>query len=77
MCPLLFRNDSRLWAGVCRCSAAPTRYRLELKIAAVHESAIGTYTTDNGAEIFTWPDGGATPFKGEKATNWEGAFRVA
>jgi arylsulfatase len=34
------------------------------------------YTTDNGAEAFTWPDGGSTPFKGEKATNWEGAFRV-
>ncbi len=34
------------------------------------------YTTDNGAEAVTWPDGGATPFKGEKATNWEGGFRV-
>ena len=34
------------------------------------------YTTDNGAEVFTWPDGGTTPFKGEKATNWEGGFRV-
>src|SRR5262249_40388629 len=34
------------------------------------------YTTDNGAEVMTWPDGGATPFKGEKATNFEGGFRV-
>jgi arylsulfatase A-like enzyme len=34
------------------------------------------YTTDNGAEVMSWPDGGTTPFKGEKATNWEGAFRV-
>ena len=34
------------------------------------------YTTDNGAEVMTWPDGGSTPFKGEKATNWEGGFRV-
>jgi len=42
----------------------------------VADSTIVVYTTDNGAEIFTWPDGGATPFKGEKATNWEGAFRV-
>jgi len=42
----------------------------------VADNTIVVYTTDNGAEIITWPDGGATPFKGEKATNWEGAFRV-
>jgi arylsulfatase A-like enzyme len=42
----------------------------------VADNTIVVYTTDNGAEVFTWPDGGATPFKGEKATNWEGAFRV-
>jgi arylsulfatase A-like enzyme len=40
------------------------------------DNTIVVYTTDNGAEVFTWPDGGSTPFKGEKATNWEGAFRV-
>lgn len=34
------------------------------------------FTTDNGAETVTWPDGGSTPFRGEKATNWEGGFRV-
>jgi arylsulfatase len=32
------------------------------------------YTTDNGAEVMAWPDGGTTPFRGEKATNWEGGF---
>lgn len=42
----------------------------------VAENTIVVYTTDNGAEVFTWPDGGTTPFKGEKATNWEGGFRV-
>ncbi len=42
----------------------------------VADNTIVVYTSDNGAEVFTWPDGGATPFKGEKATNWEGAFRV-
>jgi arylsulfatase A-like enzyme len=42
----------------------------------VAENTVVVYTTDNGAEVFTWPDGGTTPFKGEKATNWEGAFRV-
>jgi arylsulfatase A-like enzyme len=40
------------------------------------DNTIVVYTTDNGAEGVTWPDGGATPFKGEKATNWEGGFRV-
>ena len=39
-------------------------------------NTIVVYTTDNGAEAITWPDGGSTPFRGEKATNWEGAFRV-
>jgi arylsulfatase A-like enzyme len=42
----------------------------------VADNTIVVYTTDNGAECFTWPDGGTTPFKGEKATNWEGGFRV-
>ncbi|NEW97133.1 arylsulfatase [Rhodopseudomonas sp. BR0G17] len=42
----------------------------------VADNTIVVYTTDNGAEVFTWPDGGATPFKGEKATNWEGGSRV-
>jgi arylsulfatase len=42
----------------------------------VADDTIVVYTTDNGAECFTWPDGGTTPFRGEKATNWEGAYRV-
>jgi len=45
----------------------------ELGIA---NNTIVIYTSDNGAEVMTWPDGGSTPFKGEKATNWEGGFRV-
>lgn len=42
----------------------------------VTENTVVVYTTDNGAEVFTSPDGGATPFRGEKATNFEGGFRV-
>ncbi|HKE02254.1 MAG TPA: sulfatase-like hydrolase/transferase, partial [Planctomycetota bacterium] len=42
----------------------------------IANNTIVVYTTDNGAEVFTWPDGGTTPYKGEKATNWEGGFRV-
>ena len=34
------------------------------------------FTSDNGAEIFSWPDGGNTPFRGEKGTTFEGGFRV-
>jgi arylsulfatase A-like enzyme len=34
------------------------------------------YSTDNGPHMNTWPDGGMTPFRSEKDTNWEGAFRV-
>jgi arylsulfatase A-like enzyme len=42
----------------------------------VANDTIVVFTSDNGAEIVSWPDGGATPFKGEKATNWEGGYRV-
>jgi arylsulfatase len=34
------------------------------------------YSTDNGPHMNTWPDSGMTPFRSEKNTNWEGAFRV-
>ena len=42
----------------------------------IANNTIVIFTTDNGAETFSWPDGGATPFRGEKNTNWEGGFRV-
>jgi arylsulfatase len=42
----------------------------------VADNTIVVFTTDNGAEEVTWPDGGTTPFRGEKATNWEGGFRA-
>lgn len=45
----------------------------ELKIA---DNTIVIYTTDNGAMVSWWPDAGATPFRGEKATTWEGGVRV-
>jgi arylsulfatase len=40
------------------------------------ENTIVVFTTDNGAEVFTWPDGGMTPFKATKGTVYEGGFRV-
>jgi arylsulfatase len=45
----------------------------ELGIA---EDTIVVYSTDNGPHMNTWPDGAMTPFRSEKNTNWEGAFRV-
>jgi arylsulfatase A-like enzyme len=45
----------------------------DLKIA---DNTIVVFSTDNGAETFSWPDGGTTPFHGEKGTTWEGGFRV-
>lgn len=40
------------------------------------ENTIVIFTTDNGAEVFTWPDGGMTPFNATKGTVYEGGFRV-
>jgi arylsulfatase len=48
----------------------------KLKALGLDENTIVMYSTDNGAETFTWPDGGTTMFKGEKNTQWEGGFRV-
>ena len=45
----------------------------ELGIA---ENTIVRYSTDNGPHYNTWPDAGTTPFRGEKNSNWEGAYRV-
>jgi arylsulfatase A-like enzyme len=48
----------------------------KLKELGIEENTIVMYSTDNGAEAFTWPDGGTTMFRGEKNTQWEGGFRV-
>ncbi len=48
----------------------------ELDDLHIADNTIVVYTSDNGAEVMTWPDGGSTPFRGEKATNWEGGYRV-
>ena len=48
----------------------------KLKELGLDQNTIVMYSTDNGAETFTWPDGGTTMFRGEKNTNWEGGYRV-
>jgi len=47
-----------------------------LEELGIDENTIVFYSTDNGPHYNQWPDGGITPFRGEKNTNWEGAFRV-
>jgi arylsulfatase len=42
----------------------------------IANNTIVVFTSDNGAEMFSWPDGGMVPFKGEKGTTFEGGFRV-
>jgi arylsulfatase A-like enzyme len=42
----------------------------------ITDNTIVMYSTDNGAELMAWPDGGMTPFRGEKNTQWEGGYRV-
>jgi arylsulfatase len=48
----------------------------KLKADGLDDNTIVVFTTDNGAENFTWPDGGQTPFAGGKGTVLEGGFRV-
>ncbi|WP_406649893.1 arylsulfatase [Aliisedimentitalea scapharcae] len=47
-----------------------------LDTLGVTDNTIVVFTSDNGPETMTWPDGGTTPFHGEKGTTWEGGFRV-
>ena len=42
----------------------------------IADDTIVLFSSDNGAEVMSWPDGGNTPFKGEKGTTWEGGMRV-
>jgi arylsulfatase A-like enzyme len=48
----------------------------KLKELGIEENTIVIYSTDNGSESFSWPDGGTTMFRGEKNTQWEGGYRV-
>jgi len=48
----------------------------QLDDLGIAENTIVVYSTDNGAEPWTWPDGGQTRFRGAKSNNWEGGHRV-
>jgi arylsulfatase len=48
----------------------------KLEKLGIADNTIVMYSTDNGAELLLWPDGGYTQFRSEKNSNWEGAYRV-
>jgi arylsulfatase A-like enzyme len=48
----------------------------KLEELGIVDSTIVMYSTDNGPHMNSWPDAGMTPFRNEKNSNWEGAFRV-
>ena len=62
--------------GMVEHDKAVGRVLAKLEELGIVDNTIVMYSTDNGAEKFTWPDGGTTPFAGEKGTTWEGGFRV-
>ena len=61
------------WSSTTIWSATLLKKIDDLKLA---DNTIVIYGTDNGAEVVSWPDGGTTPFHGEKGTTWEGGLRV-
>jgi arylsulfatase A-like enzyme len=52
------------------------RLLAKLDELAIADNTIVMYSTDTGAELAGWPDGGATPFRGSRASSWEGGWRV-
>jgi arylsulfatase len=48
----------------------------QLDELGIADNTIVVFTTDNGAEKFSFPDGGSSPFRGEKGLGWEGGFRI-
>jgi arylsulfatase len=74
------RNSENGWsiqeAGMAQLDDIVGLMMQKLKEMGVDDNTIVVFTTDNGAENFTWPDGGNTPFAGGKGTALEGGFRV-
>jgi arylsulfatase len=74
------RNSKNQWslqeAGMAQLDDIVGDVFKKLKELKVDDNTIVMFTTDNGTETFTWPDGGNTPFKGQKGTGYEGGFRA-
>jgi arylsulfatase len=74
------RNSKNGWslqeAGMAQVDDIVGDVMKKLKDMGVDNNTIVLFTTDNGTETFTWPDGGNTPFRGQKGTIYEGGFRA-
>ncbi len=74
------RNSTNGWsieeAGMAQIDDDVGLVMKKLKDMGVDDNTIVVFTTDNGTEVFTWPDGGQTPFAQSKGTVMEGGFRV-
>jgi arylsulfatase A-like enzyme len=74
------RNSQNGWsiheAGMAELDDIVGATMQKLKDLGVDDNTIVMFTTDNGTETFTWPDGGNTPFRGQKGTIYEGGFRA-
>jgi arylsulfatase len=74
------RNSTNGWteseAGMAQLDQIVGDVMQKLKDMGVDNNTIVVFTTDNGTEVFTWPDGGQTPFAQSKGTVMEGGFRV-
>jgi arylsulfatase len=74
------RNSENGWseeeAGMAQLDDDVGLVMQKLKDIGVDDNTIVVFTTDNGTEVFTWPDGGQTPFAQSKGTVMEGGFRV-
>jgi arylsulfatase A-like enzyme len=74
------RNSTNGWteheAGMAQLDDVVGATMQKIKDLGVDDNTIVVFTTDNGTELFTWPDGGQTPFAQSKGTVMEGGFRV-
>src|SRR6185503_7636209 len=74
------RNSQNGWtvseAGMAQLDDIVGDVMKKLKDMGVDDNTIVMFTTENGTENFTWPDGGVTPFFGGKGTTYEGGFRA-
>ena len=74
------RNSENGWseeeAGMAQLDNDVGLVLQHLKDMGIDDNTIVVFTTDNGTEVFTWPDGGQTPFAQSKGTVMEGGFRV-
>ena len=74
------RNSNNGWsiheAGMAQLDDIVGDVMKKLKDMGVDDNTIVVFTTDNGTEVFTWPDGGQTPFAQSKGTVMEGGFRA-